>query len=41
VRLFVSTNGHDSLLTPRIEDVTPEGRATQLTAGWNVISYQG
>ncbi len=40
VRLFVSTNSHDSVLTTRIEDVAPSGRATQLTAGWNVISLR-
>jgi uncharacterized protein len=40
VRLFVGTNGHDSLLTVRVEDVDANGRATQLTAGWNVISLR-
>ncbi len=40
VRLDVGTNGHDSLLAVRVEDVDPNGRATQLTAGWNTISLR-
>jgi putative CocE/NonD family hydrolase len=39
-RLFVGTNGHDSQLTVRVEDVDPNGRATQLSAGWNVLSLR-
>ena len=38
--LALSTNGRDSMLTVRIEDVAPNGQATQLTAGWNTISFR-
>ncbi len=39
-RLAVSTNGRDSMLTVRVEDVAPDGTSTQLTAGWNTISFR-
>lgn len=40
-RLFVtSANGRDAQLTARVEDVAPDGTATQLTAGWQVLSLR-
>jgi putative CocE/NonD family hydrolase len=39
-RLFVSSDGHDAQLTARVEDVAPGGGATQLTAGWQVLSLR-
>jgi uncharacterized protein len=39
-RLQVATNGRDGQLTVRVEDVAPDGAATQLSAGWNVISLR-
>jgi putative CocE/NonD family hydrolase len=39
-RLFVSTNGRDAFLTVRVEDVAPDGEATQISAGWNVLSLR-
>jgi hypothetical protein len=39
-KLFVSTNGRDAFVTARIEDVAPDGKVTQLTAGWNVLSMR-
>ena len=39
-RLFVATNGRDGQLTVRVEDVAPDGTATQLSAGWNVLSLR-
>lgn len=39
-RLFVGTNGHDSQLTVRLEDVDANGRATQLSAGWQVLTLR-
>jgi predicted acyl esterase len=39
--LFVtSANGRDGQLTARVEDVAPDGTATQLTAGWQVLSLR-
>ena len=38
--LFVGTKGTDGLVTARVEDVAPDGTATQLTAGWNVLSLR-
>jgi len=38
--LYVGTNGHDSLLTVRIENVSPDGTATQVTSGWCTISLR-
>jgi uncharacterized protein len=40
VGLALSTNGRDSMLTVRVEDVAPDGTSTQLTAGWNTISLR-
>ena len=39
-RLFVASNGRDSLVTARVEDVAPGGSATQLSAGWQVLSLR-
>jgi putative CocE/NonD family hydrolase len=40
-RLWVgSQGGRDSLVTARVEDVTPGGTATQMTAGWATISLR-
>jgi putative CocE/NonD family hydrolase len=38
--LFVSTTGKDGQLVTRVEDVDPSGKATQLTAGWQVLSFR-
>jgi uncharacterized protein len=38
--LNVSTASEDGQLTVRLEDVTPGGKATQLTAGWQVLSLR-
>ncbi|KAB2346437.1 CocE/NonD family hydrolase [Actinomadura rudentiformis] len=38
--LNVSTAAKDGQLTVRLEDVAPGGRATQLTAGWQVLSLR-
>jgi putative CocE/NonD family hydrolase len=40
-RLWVgSIAGRDSMVTARVEDVAPGGTATQMTAGWQVISLR-
>ncbi|MFA5889868.1 MAG: CocE/NonD family hydrolase [Actinomycetota bacterium] len=39
-RLFVSTNDRDAFVTARVEDVAPDGKATQLTAGWSILSMR-
>ena len=39
-RLFVGTSGRDAFLTVRLEDVSPDGSASQITAGWNVLSLR-
>src|SRR5205085_3947035 len=40
-RLWVgSLGGRDSLVTARVEDVAPDGTATQMSAGWDVISLR-
>ncbi|HZU60652.1 MAG TPA: CocE/NonD family hydrolase [Solirubrobacteraceae bacterium] len=40
-RLWVdSQQGRDSLLTARVEDVAPDGTATQMSAGWDTISLR-
>ncbi|MFN2594533.1 MAG: CocE/NonD family hydrolase [Actinomycetota bacterium] len=39
-RLFVSTTASDAQLTARVEDVDANGRATQLSAGWCVMSLR-
>src|SRR3954447_11878779 len=39
--LFVtSLNQRDAQITARVEDVAPDGTATQLTAGWQVLSLR-
>ncbi|HUE25207.1 MAG TPA: CocE/NonD family hydrolase [Solirubrobacteraceae bacterium] len=35
-----STGGRDSLITARVEDVAPDGTATQMSAGWATISLR-
>ncbi|HJP65988.1 MAG TPA: CocE/NonD family hydrolase [Actinomycetota bacterium] len=40
VGLALSTNGRDCMVTVRLEDVAPNGKSTQLTAGWNTISFR-
>ena len=39
-RLFLSTDAKDGLIAARVEDVGPDGKATQLTAGWQVLSLR-
>jgi putative CocE/NonD family hydrolase len=39
-RLFVSTTRNDAYLTARIEDVGPDGTATPLSSGWQVLSLR-
>jgi len=40
-RLWVgSTGGRDALVTARVEDVAPDGTATQMSAGWDAISLR-
>lgn len=40
-RIWVSSQGgRDSLLTARVEDVSPSGAATQMSAGWDTISLR-
>ena len=40
-KLFVTlANAKDSQITARVEDVAPDGTATQLTAGWQVLSLR-
>src|SRR5205823_2267925 len=40
-RLWVSRpGGRDSLITARVEDVSPGGSATQMSAGWDAISLR-
>ncbi|MFL5896698.1 MAG: CocE/NonD family hydrolase [Thermoleophilaceae bacterium] len=38
--LFVASDGKDGQITARVEDVAPDGTATQLTAGWQVLSLR-
>ncbi|GAA1540994.1 CocE/NonD family hydrolase [Actinomadura kijaniata] len=38
--LTVSSAAKDGQVTVRVEDVAPDGRATQLTAGWQVLSLR-
>ena len=40
LRLFVSTEAKDGQVTARLEDVAPDGKATQITAGWQVLSLR-
>ncbi|MFL5823478.1 MAG: CocE/NonD family hydrolase, partial [Solirubrobacteraceae bacterium] len=35
-----SQGGRDSLLTARVEDVAPDGTATQMSAGWDALSMR-
>ena len=39
-RLFVSSPLPDASVTARLEDVAPDGSATQLAAGWQVLSLR-
>jgi putative CocE/NonD family hydrolase len=40
-RVWVSSQGgRDSLITARVEDVSPSGAATQMSAGWDAISLR-
>jgi uncharacterized protein len=40
-RLWIgSAQGRDSLVTARVEDVAPDGTATQMSAGWCTISLR-
>ncbi|HYJ69182.1 MAG TPA: CocE/NonD family hydrolase [Nocardioidaceae bacterium] len=39
-RLYVSTTTHDGMLSVHVEDVAPDGTATRLTGGWQVISLR-
>jgi putative CocE/NonD family hydrolase len=39
-RLFLSTDAKDGMVAARVEDVSPEGKITQLTAGWQVLSLR-
>ncbi len=40
-RLWIgSLQGRDSLVTARVEDVAPDGTATQMSAGWDTISLR-
>jgi hypothetical protein len=40
-RLWVgSMQGRDSMITTRVEDVAPDGTATQMSAGWETISLR-
>jgi len=39
--LFVSSlQGRDSQITARVEDVAPGGKTTQISAGWQVLSFR-
>ena len=39
-RLYVSTTTTDGMLSVHVEDVAPDGTATRLTGGWQVISLR-
>jgi putative CocE/NonD family hydrolase len=39
-KLFMSSDAADGLVTARLEDVAPDGAATQLSAGWQVLSLR-
>jgi putative CocE/NonD family hydrolase len=39
-RLFLSTDAQDGMVAARVEDVGPDGKITQLTAGWQVLSLR-
>jgi uncharacterized protein len=38
--LYVSTNAKDSFLAARLEDVAADGTATQISAGWQILSMR-
>ena len=38
--LYVSTTGRDAFVTVRLEDVAPDGTATQITAGADTLSFR-
>ena len=38
--MVTSLNQRDAQITARVEDVAPDGTATQLTAGWQVLSLR-
>jgi len=40
VHLYLTTNGRDAPLTVRLEDVSPDGTSTQISAGWNLLSMR-
>ena len=40
VHLYVTTNGKDAPFVVRLDDVSPSGQSTQLTAGWNLLSMR-
>jgi putative CocE/NonD family hydrolase len=39
-RLFVSTTRADAFVTARLEDLSPSGKATPLTNGWQMLSLR-
>jgi putative CocE/NonD family hydrolase len=39
-RLFLSTDAQDGMVAARVEDVDADGKITQLTAGWQVLSLR-
>lgn len=39
-RLFVSTTRRDAFVTARLEDVSPNGKSTPLSNGWQVLSLR-
>jgi predicted acyl esterase len=39
-KLFVSTTRADAFVTARLEDVSPSGKATPLTNGWQLLSLR-
>jgi uncharacterized protein len=41
VQLWVSSfQARDSMITARVEDVAPDGKATQISAGWDTLSLR-
>lgn len=39
-RLYVETTARDAFITARLEDVSPDGRAEQISAGWQLVSMR-
>jgi putative CocE/NonD family hydrolase len=39
-KLFLATDRNDGLITARLEDVAADGKSTQLSAGWQVLSLR-